>query len=110
MRRCCEEVLRVLRAHKEALVTIVEVLIHDPLYRWALTPASLARRQGGGAAAGAGPTRLGDGSPAGDRSGLANADAERAVLRVKQKLLGLESGAGNPGTLKTENYEISHPS
>jgi serine-protein kinase ATM len=84
MRRCCEAVLRVLRAHKEALVTIVEVLIHDPLYRWALTPASLARRQGEGAAE---PSSVEDGG-----GGLANADAERAVLRVKQKLLGLESG------------------
>lgn len=46
MRKCCEETLRVLRAHKESLLTIVEVFIHDPLYKWALTPAGAQQRQG----------------------------------------------------------------
>lgn len=45
MRKCCEETLRVLRVHKESLLTIVEVFIHDPLYRWALTPANAQQRQ-----------------------------------------------------------------
>ena len=45
MRRSCEETLRVLRAAKDSLLTIVEVFIHDPLYRWALTPAGAAARQ-----------------------------------------------------------------
>ncbi len=45
MRKCCEETLRVLREHKESLLTIVEVFIHDPLYRWALTPAIAHQRQ-----------------------------------------------------------------
>jgi len=34
MRRGCEETLRVLRAAKASLLTIVEVFIHDPLYKW----------------------------------------------------------------------------
>ena len=45
MRRCCEETLRVLREHKESLLTVVEVFIHDPLYRWAMTPAGAQQRQ-----------------------------------------------------------------
>lgn len=45
MRRSCEETLRVLRAHKESLLTIVEVFIHDPLYKWALSPADAQLRQ-----------------------------------------------------------------
>ena len=45
MRKCCEETLRVLRVHKESLLTIMEVFIHDPLYRWALTPANAQQRQ-----------------------------------------------------------------
>jgi ataxia telangiectasia mutated family protein len=45
MRKCCEETLRVLRTHKESLLTIVEVFIHDPLYKWALTPAGAQQRQ-----------------------------------------------------------------
>lgn len=31
MRRCCEEVLRVLRANKEALLTVIEVSSVAPL-------------------------------------------------------------------------------
>ncbi len=45
MRRSCEETLRVLRAAKASLLTIVEVFIHDPLYKWALTPADARARQ-----------------------------------------------------------------
>ena len=33
-RRCCEQVLRVLRRERSAIVTVVEVLKHDPLYHW----------------------------------------------------------------------------
>ena len=47
MRRSCEETLRVLRAAQESLATIVEVFIHDPLYKWALSPAAAQLRQGG---------------------------------------------------------------
>ena len=36
-----------LRAAKESLATIVEVFIHDPLYKWALSPAAAQLRQGG---------------------------------------------------------------
>jgi hypothetical protein len=49
MRRGCEETLRVLRAAKASLLTIVEVFIHDPLYKWALTPADARARQPPGA-------------------------------------------------------------
>jgi len=45
MRRCCEETLRVLRRHKEFLLTIVEVFLHDPLYRWGLTPRRARKAQ-----------------------------------------------------------------
>lgn len=45
MRRCCEETLRVLRCEKESLLTIMGVFIHDPLFRWALTPHKANRRQ-----------------------------------------------------------------
>lgn len=33
-RRCCEETLRVLREQSVAVMTILEVLRHDPLNRW----------------------------------------------------------------------------
>lgn len=43
--RCCEETMKVLRANHAALLTIVEVFIHDPLYRWALSPLQALRIQ-----------------------------------------------------------------
>ena len=44
-RRCCEETLKVLRARQNDLVTILEVFIHDPLYKWALDPLKALRLQ-----------------------------------------------------------------
>ena len=34
-----------LRANKESLLTILEVFIHDPLYKWQLTTARAQQRQ-----------------------------------------------------------------
>lgn len=42
-RRCCEETMKVLRANHTALLTILEVFIHDPLYRWAVRCFSVLR-------------------------------------------------------------------
>ena len=126
MRRCCEEAMRVLRRHREALLTVVGVVLHDPLYRWQMNPVKAQRRQqqqsGGGGAGGAeggeGGGGGGDGAAAGtetageaggtagagtaggaagtDGAALGNADAARAVLRVKQKLEGAAGGDGAP--------------
>ncbi|KAK4844691.1 hypothetical protein QYF36_023299 [Acer negundo] len=85
-RRCCEKTVSVMRTNKEALLTIVEVFIHDPLYKWALSPLKALQRQkdtdddlitclGG----------LQD-------EYLGNKDAARALMRVKQKLDGYEEG------------------
>ncbi|KAI9087642.1 hypothetical protein K1719_030512 [Acacia pycnantha] len=85
-RRCCEETLSVMRTNKEALLTIVEVFIHDPLYKWALSPLKALQRQ----------KETDDDldttflEPRGDLEG--NKDATRALLRVKQKLDGYEEG------------------
>ena len=92
MRRCCEETLRVLRDQKEALLTVLEVLLHDPLYKWGLTLVQANRRQkkteevnneeegAAGEEGGAGNTLVG------------TADANRTLLQIKQKLEGVESG------------------
>ena len=45
MSKCSEETLRVLRANKESLLTILEVFIHAPLYKWQLTSARAQQRQ-----------------------------------------------------------------
>lgn len=44
-RRSCEHTMEVLRHNKQTIVTIIEVLLHDPLYTWTLSSSEVARRQ-----------------------------------------------------------------
>ncbi|XP_020523147.1 serine/threonine-protein kinase ATM isoform X2 [Amborella trichopoda] len=85
-RRCCEETLLVMRTNKEALLTIIEVFIHDPLYKWALSPLKALQRQ----------KETDDDVDAvmedSEDEIEGNKDATRALLRVKQKLDGYEDG------------------
>ena len=82
---------------------MAQVFIHDPLYKWALTPLGAQQRQKDDLMAGdsspadpanAHPTApgLATGAVSGSDTTLANADAERALLRLKQKLAGMEGG------------------
>lgn len=87
--------LQVLRASKEGILTVIEVFIHDPLYKWALTTTAAARRQHDAPGGDDDDDGSGVAAPgAADIGGvtLANADAERTLLRVKQKLEGVEAG------------------
>jgi ataxia telangiectasia mutated family protein len=98
MRRCCEESLRVLRANKDALTTIVAVLIHDPILKWAVSPERANQRQrddgdGGGNKGASGDVAAHNGGAqpgAGAAPQEGNLDAERALMRVGQKLDGYE--------------------
>jgi ataxia telangiectasia mutated family protein len=105
MRRCCEVTLAVLRANKESLQTLVEVLIHDPILKWTMSPEVARRRQqpagredadGDVDAPNDLPLHATSVAPApesGELQGVVqNADAERALLRVRQKLGGIEDG------------------
>ncbi|GAQ86367.1 Protein kinase ATM/Tel1 [Klebsormidium nitens] len=89
-RRCCEETLAVMRANKEQLTTIVEVFIHDPLYKWALSPLKALQRQRDESPS------ISEAHAADVAGGLeaaeGNTDATRALLRVKEKLDGYEEG------------------
>ncbi|XP_011028561.1 PREDICTED: serine/threonine-protein kinase ATM [Populus euphratica] len=85
-RRCCEETLSVMRTNKEALLTIVEVFIHDPLYKWALSPLKALQRQK--EADDDLETSLEDSQDQHE----GNKDAARALMRVRQKLDGYEEG------------------
>jgi phosphatidylinositol kinase/protein kinase (PI-3 family) len=150
---------QVLRTSQEALLTVVQVVLYDPMYNWQMNPVKAGRKQqdaladnedggdagsaagataggggartqagaaasahataggGGGAIAtlalgtggaqggsgggGGGGTGSGGGGGAGAASSggsalgrLGNADAERAVLRVKQKLQGQDVAGG----------------
>lgn len=91
-----------MRAHSESVLTVIEVFIHDPLYRWALTVPQAHARQAGNEGGG-----LSEGPGA---AGVINADAERTILRIKQKLRGAEGG--EPWTaarLPGEGLEVVHP-
>ncbi|KAI5811100.1 hypothetical protein DFH27DRAFT_8872 [Peziza echinospora] len=44
-RRCCEFTLSVLRAEKESIITILDVLRYDPLYSWTISPVRKQRMQ-----------------------------------------------------------------
>lgn len=85
-RRCCEETLSVMRTNKEALLTIIEVFIHDPLYKWALSPLKALQRQK--EADDDLETSLEDSQDQHE----GNKDAARALMRVRQKLDGYEEG------------------
>mmetsp|Transcript_4049 Transcript_4049/g.11433 ORF Transcript_4049/g.11433 Transcript_4049/m.11433 type:complete len:1027 (+) Transcript_4049:606-3686(+) len=98
MRRCSEAVLRVLRAHREQFLTIAEVLIHDPLFNWALTPKKAAQHQRGAGSHKDSKEAAPEDEPIEAVLGveLGNVDAERALTRVRQKLEGTEQGDGEP--------------
>ncbi|BFZ64289.1 Serine/threonine-protein kinase tel1 [Saitoella coloradoensis] len=89
-RKCCEYTLSVLRNESPAVITILDVLRHDPLYSWTISPLRMKRiqekepLQDDGFAPGEGH---GQPSGAGRRSGGSEGvEAERALLVVTQKL------------------------
>ncbi|XP_031496138.1 serine/threonine-protein kinase ATM isoform X2 [Nymphaea colorata] len=85
-RRCCEETLSVMRTNKEALLTIIEVFIHDPLYKWALSPLKALQRQKET------DDDIDSSFDDSDDEYEGNKDATRALMRVKHKLDGYEEG------------------
>jgi hypothetical protein len=96
-RRCCEEMMHVLRRNHHSLLQILEVLIHDPLYVWSLSPLqALQRQQKDVIDVDSLLKNNNSNNKADDEGGGAksanNRDAESALLRVRQKLLGVENG------------------
>lgn len=94
-RRCCERTMQVMRNSQEYLLTIVEVLLYDPLSAWTLSPEQAAALQRGrdqesvkGHSAKPFLT-----STTGGVSDNKNRFAQRVLLRLKQKLQGQEEGA-----------------
>lgn len=98
-RKSCEITLSVMRRYKDVLLTVVEVLLHDPMFNWGLTPEDVLREQ-------LDPDRRGDveeDSSPGDssfeeialkvdrnRKGSGSREAHRALNRISEKLDGLE--------------------
>ncbi|XP_077468061.1 serine-protein kinase ATM [Stigmatopora argus] len=97
-RRCCEKTMGVMRSSQEALLTIVEVLLYDPLFDWTMNPlkafnlqhdeqqelnATLGSAIGGDAF---------DNHHKHSDSQNFNKVAERVLLRLQDKLKGVEGG------------------
>ncbi|XP_038141476.1 serine-protein kinase ATM [Cyprinodon tularosa] len=97
-RRCCEKTMEVMRSSQEALLTIVEVLLYDPLFDWTMNPlkafylqhdehqelnATLSSTMGG--------EDLVNHRKSSD-SQSSNKVAERVLLRLQEKLKGVEEG------------------
>uniref|UniRef100_A0AAY5F543 non-specific serine/threonine protein kinase n=1 Tax=Electrophorus electricus TaxID=8005 RepID=A0AAY5F543_ELEEL len=92
-RRCCEKTMEVMRNSQEVLLTIVEVLLYDPLFDWTMNPlkAFYLQQQDEQPELNAtlNPTlehRTRD-------SQSFNKVAERVLLRLQEKLKGVEEGA-----------------
>ncbi|XP_069045887.1 serine-protein kinase ATM isoform X1 [Lepisosteus oculatus] len=100
-RRCCEKTMEVMRSSHEALLTIVEVLLYDPLFDWTMSPlkafylqqqleeqtelnATLNSTLGG--------EELESHRRSSDTQSF-NKVAERVLLRLQEKLKGVEEGA-----------------
>lgn len=92
MKKCSEQTLLVLRSNKDALLTVLGVVIHDPLYKWGLTLVQANRRQG----------KETYGETANADALIGNADADRTLLRIKHKLEGLETGTGSSAPRSVE--------
>lgn len=79
-RKTCERVMRILRDSRDVLLPIVSVLLHDPVAHWSLSNSKLNRLQPEAALS--------------KQYALeTNVHAERAVLQIKEKLMGLEKNS-----------------
>ncbi|XP_066475514.1 serine-protein kinase ATM [Tiliqua scincoides] len=95
-RRCCEKTMVVMRNSQEALLTIVEVLLYDPLFDWTMNPLkALYLQQRPEDEADVRSTL----STSDQECNKANGDnqtlnkvAERVLMRLQEKLKGVEEG------------------
>ncbi|KAL7693861.1 putative serine/threonine-protein kinase ATM [Plasmopara halstedii] len=100
--RCCEVTLQLLRKKSASVVTILEVFVHDPLYRWTLSPLKALRIQGEQNTKSMHTRSSGkfdgvdsmENTQAHAEPGSLDA-AARALIRVKQKLEGYEDPNGS---------------
>ncbi|CAH1233491.1 ATR [Branchiostoma lanceolatum] len=95
-RRCCEKTMEVMRSSHEALLTIVEVLLYDPLHAWTLTPMQALKLQQIDA-----DTTGAEEIFENDSTGPSNVNrdmsernkvAAQVLMRLEDKLKGLEEG------------------
>jgi ataxia telangiectasia mutated family protein len=96
-RSCSEHTMTVLRNNAELLSQVVEVFIHDPLYKWSLSPAhkyNLQREDTSGMRGGRRTIpniQQQVQQPQPQQQGSSN-EAKRVLIRLQEKLKGYEEG------------------
>ncbi|XP_017776533.1 PREDICTED: serine-protein kinase ATM [Nicrophorus vespilloides] len=78
----CEKTMSVLRNNVNTITAILEVLLYDPLYIWKITPYRVLNCQ----------KEINDDAITSLETAPVNLTAERALSRLRQKLLGIEWG------------------
>ncbi|XP_061484637.1 serine-protein kinase ATM isoform X2 [Rhineura floridana] len=96
-RRCCEKTMAVMRNSQEALLTIVEVLLYDPLFDWTMNPLKalyLQQRPEDEAdmSSSLNAADQGCNKKANGDNQIFNKVAERVLMRLQEKLKGVEEG------------------
>ncbi|KAK5640688.1 hypothetical protein RI129_009235 [Pyrocoelia pectoralis] len=106
-RKSCERTLEMLRNNSETIVSILEVLLYDPLYTWTITPAEAYNRQ---------LNEDQEQNYCGDSCNNSlqfineesvNITAERTLLRLRQKLQGIAEG-GNHTSVEGQVQKLLH--
>uniref|UniRef100_A0A8C8SAM0 non-specific serine/threonine protein kinase n=1 Tax=Pelusios castaneus TaxID=367368 RepID=A0A8C8SAM0_9SAUR len=98
-RRCCEKTMAVMRNSQEALLTIVEVLLYDPLFDWTMNPLkALYLQQRPEDEADISSTLSTSDQECNRKASYSSYDqsfnkvAERVLMRLQEKLKGVEEG------------------
>jgi len=92
-RQCCELTMDVLRAHKDELLTIMDVLLHDPLHSWTFTKRKAAARQRDlDEVSLLTPREQGDEDDLCDANSSETFEASTVLQRIREKLDGIEMG------------------
>lgn len=86
-RRSCEKTMGVLRQNQEKILTILEVLLYDPLYQWTITPKMAAKCQKENS-----QDSIASDSDEKVNTSQKNKMAVRVLCRLKEKLQGTEEG------------------
>lgn len=89
-RKSCERTMEVLRQNQSTIITILEVLLYDPLYAWTLTDKKALTLQA---------HTIGVSQETEEQK---NTTAERALMRLQDKLNGKEDGATGMSSVEAQ--------
>ncbi|ODN04229.1 Serine-protein kinase ATM [Orchesella cincta] len=99
-KKSCEMTMEVLRNNAEIILTVLQVLLYDPLYMWALTNDRVAKVQPSDTSKGGRKSRTSV-EPVEDSVKERNNSAARVLLRLRQKLMGIEEEGGATGAISS---------